>query len=54
MTFIVLKRIGVRDRSHAVGIVLSMSVGLCETTAANFFRENLKGWEKMRMGKVAT
>ena len=53
MTFIVLKRIGVRDRSHhiAVGIVLSMSVGLCETTAANFFRENLKGWEKCEWGR---
>jgi hypothetical protein len=53
MTFIVLKRIGVRDRSHHIGCwnrtqhVSRFVKQLLRT----FFRENLKGWEKNANGE---
>ena len=56
MTFIGLKRIGVQNRSHHIGCWnrtqhVSRS---CWKNSCDFFREILKGREKMQMGKVAS
>ena len=54
VTFIVLKRIGVRDRSHHIGCwnrTQHVSRFVWNNCCEHFFRENLKGWEKNANGE---